>query len=70
VEAAGGSDFHGYELVTDNCSVVAGGGSDVHITVNKELNVNASGGSDVTYKGTAVVRDIHSGGSSSVTRKG
>jgi Putative auto-transporter adhesin, head GIN domain len=69
VHASGGSDLHGYDLLTDNCHVEASGGSDIHITANKELTVSAGGGSDVYYKGSAVIRDLHSGGSSSVTRK-
>jgi hypothetical protein len=32
VEASGGSDFHGYDLVADICNVEANGGSDVYIT--------------------------------------
>jgi Putative auto-transporter adhesin, head GIN domain len=70
VEATGGSDLHGYELVTDFCNVSATGGSDIKIGVNKELNVTASGGSDVYYKGTAVVRQLSSSGSSDIIKKG
>jgi hypothetical protein len=70
VEASGGSDLHGYELVTNYCKINATGGSDSHITVNKELKAEASGGSDIYYKGTGVVNEIRSSGSSSVTKKG
>jgi hypothetical protein len=69
VDASGGSDLDGYELVTDYASLNASGGSESHLTVNKELRIVASGGSDVTYKGAATVREIKSSGSSSVTRK-
>ena len=69
IDASGGSDFSGYGLTADNCHIEASGGSDMHITVNKELNVNASGGSDVYYKGTAVIKGIHSSGSSSISKK-
>lgn len=70
VHASGGSDFHGYDLVAEECHVEASGGSDVHLTANKELSVEASGGSDVYYKGSAVIRDQHSSGSSSISHKG
>ncbi|HLY71290.1 MAG TPA: head GIN domain-containing protein [Puia sp.] len=70
VDASGGSDLNGYELITDNCKITASGGSDSHITVNKELSANASGGSDIYYKGTGVVHLIKSSGSSSITKKG
>jgi len=70
VDASGGSDLHGYDLVTDYCKISASGGSDSHITVNKELSANASGGSDIYYKGTGTVHEIKSSGSSSITKKG
>ena len=64
IDASGGSDFKGYDLVSDICNVEASGGSDVHVTVNKELSANASGGSDVFYKGSGLIRDIKTSGSS------
>ena len=64
IDASGGSDFKGYDLASDICNVEASGGSDVHITVNKELSASASGGSDVYYKGTGLIRDIKTSGSS------
>jgi Putative auto-transporter adhesin, head GIN domain len=68
IDASGGSDFKGYELQTENCKANAGGGSDIFITVNKELTADASGGSDVHYKGTGLIRDIKSSGGGSVKR--
>ncbi len=70
VDASGGSDLHGYDLSTETCDIEASGGSDARITVNKELSVSASGGSDVHYKGSGVIRNMHTSGSSSITRKG
>jgi hypothetical protein len=69
VDASGGSDLDGYDLVTDYANVHASGGCDSHLTVNKELRIVASGGSDVSYKGTGSVKEVKSSGSSSVTRK-
>lgn len=68
VQASGASDFKGYELVTDICDARASGASDIKITVNKELSAHASGASDVRYKGSGVIRDIKSSGSSSVSK--
>jgi hypothetical protein len=70
VEASGGSDLHGYELTTDICHIRASGGSDARITVNKELNIDASGGSDIYYKGSGVIKDLRTSGSSSISKKG
>ena len=64
IDASGGSDFKGYDLVSDICNVEASGGSDVHVTVNKELSANASGGSDVYYKGSGLIRDVKTSGRS------
>ncbi|HJS54380.1 MAG TPA: head GIN domain-containing protein [Chitinophagaceae bacterium] len=63
IDASGGSDFNGYEFAAEICNVEASGGSDVRITVNKELSVNVSGGSDVYYKGNGLIRDLKSSGS-------
>jgi len=69
IESSGASDVDGYELVTDVCSAKASGASDINITVNKVLNANASGSSDISYKGNAELKEIHTGGSSNVSKK-
>ncbi len=70
IEVSGGSDFNGYDLVTESTLVEASGGSDVEITVNKDLNAKASGGSDVFYRGSASLSEVRSSGSSSVKKTG
>ena len=58
ISSAGGRRFQGVDdLATDVCELSASGGSDVYITVKKELSADASGGSDVYYKGDPAVRD-------------
>ncbi len=69
IELSGASDLKGYGLVVENCTARASGSSDIRLTVNKELNAQVSGSSDFYYKGTAVIKDLHSSGSSSVSRK-
>jgi hypothetical protein len=63
IDVSGGSDFSGYDLASDICNVEASGGSDVRVTVNKELSADASGGSDVYYKGSGLIRDLKTSGS-------
>ncbi|MGB8195044.1 MAG: head GIN domain-containing protein [Chitinophagaceae bacterium] len=70
IEASGGSDVDGYELTVDNCTASCSGGSDIRITVNKELVASASGGSDINYRGNATVKKKSSSGGSSVTKRG
>jgi len=40
----------------------------VYITINKELTAEASGGSDVFYKGDGTIREVKSSGSSSIKK--
>lgn len=68
IDASGGSDFKGYELTADVCNLEASGGSDIYITVNKELSAQASGGSDVYYKGNGTVKEMRSSGSSGIKK--
>ncbi|MFI5133917.1 MAG: head GIN domain-containing protein [Chitinophagales bacterium] len=68
INASGGSDFKGYELAADICNLEASGGSDIYITINKELTAKASGGSDVYYKGNGSVREVRSSGSGSIKK--
>lgn len=68
VDASGGSDFKGYDLAVDLCNLEASGGSDVYITVNKEMTANASGGSDIFYKGDGLIREVKSSGSSDIKK--
>ncbi|MFD1468971.1 head GIN domain-containing protein [Hymenobacter caeli] len=50
---SGGSDYHGFGLQSTTATVSASGGSDADVWVDGELTANASGGSDLHYKGTA-----------------
>jgi len=68
IHTSGGSDFKGTDFIVENCFIDASGGSDVSITVNKELSVEATGGSDVHYKGTGLIRDIKNSGGGSIKR--
>ncbi len=69
INLSGSSDVKAYEFAADYCDISCSGTSDVEITVNKELSVNVSGASNVSYKGTAVVRDIKTSGSSNLRKK-
>lgn len=69
ISTSGGSDFNGYELVTDVCDAEASGGSDIEITANKEINARASGASDISYKGSASLKEFKSSGASSVNKR-
>jgi hypothetical protein len=70
IGASGGSDFNGYELTTDKCFAHCSGGSDITVTVNKELSADASGGSDIHYRGTGTVTKAGSSGGGSIKKRG
>jgi hypothetical protein len=69
IDANGASDVKAYEFKTTNCIVDASGASSVRITVDKELSAKLSGASNVSYKGTAMIKDIKTSGASSISRK-
>jgi hypothetical protein len=69
IESSGASDVKGYDLVADVCSAKASGASDINITVNKQLSAHASGASDIFYKGSALIKDVHSSGASTIARR-
>ena len=51
LSVSGGCDVNASGLVAKNCTVDASGGSDVEVNVKGELNMKASGASDITYSG-------------------
>jgi len=69
IDASGGSDFDGYDLATETCDISASGGSDINITVNKELSAEASGASDISWKGKATVKKAKASGAGSVSQR-
>ena len=68
IESSGASDVKGYDLVTETCNIKSSGASDVNITVTKEVFANASGASNIYYKGPAELKVKQSSGASSIAR--
>jgi hypothetical protein len=58
ITTSSGSDFNGYDLVSETCKADASSGSGIEITVNKELQAQASSGGDINYKGSGVITNI------------
>ena len=69
VECSGASDFKSYDLMAETASIKVSGASDVSITVSKEMIANASGASNLYYKGDAIIKEKHSSGSSSIAKE-
>jgi hypothetical protein len=70
IGASGGSDFKGYKLAAEYAIVEVSCGSDAEVSVSKELFAEASGGSDVDYRGTPTIKRSSASGGSSVTKRG
>lgn len=58
IKTSSGADFNGYDLVSETCKAHASSGSDIEITVNKELEAEASSGGGINYKGNASITNI------------
>ena len=69
IEMSGASDFKGYDFKIDICKAEISGAGDMQITVNKELEAQASGASSIKYKGDPVVRKSECSGASSIKKK-
>lgn len=69
IQSSGASDIRAYDLAIDKCTAHASGASDIQITVNKELAAQASGASDINWKGDGVITEINTSGASSVKKR-
>ncbi len=70
IDVSGASDFKGKSFKVDYCKASASGAADIDITVNKELEADASGGSDISYSGDGVIKKMDRSGGASIKKKG
>lgn len=65
VETSSGATFKGYALTANKCNAESSSGGGIQITVDKEINADASSGGYIRYKGEGLIRniDVSSGGS-------
>lgn len=68
IESSGASDVKSFDLVANYCKANVSGASDVQITVNKELTAQATGASDIRYKGNALLKEKQNSGASSIRK--
>jgi hypothetical protein len=69
IEASSGSDFNGYNLTAEVCTAKCSSGSDINITVIKELNAKASSGSNISYKGNPPLVNVTKSSGGSVAKR-
>lgn len=70
VSTSSGSDFSGYGLISETCKADASSGSDIEITVNKELQAEASSGGGINYKGKAAVTNVSNSSGGKIKKQG
>lgn len=68
INASGASYVKAFDLQTNYCTVDASGASDIKVRVESQLEVDASGGSSVSYKGRGVVKKEDISGGASIKR--
>ncbi|MBP7459920.1 MAG: DUF2807 domain-containing protein [Candidatus Delongbacteria bacterium] len=68
VSGSGGSEFHLEKFQVRNVEADLSGGSELHIAMNGILNVDASGGSEVTFSGKAEYGDTNMSGGSEIKK--
>jgi len=69
IDASGACSVKAFDLKADYGKLDASGASNIRVTIQKELNADASGGSNIYYKGEGMIRNISSSGGASVKRK-
>jgi hypothetical protein len=57
--ASSGSDINAYDFEVENATLECSSGSDVKVFVTETMNVKASSGSDVHYRGDPKLLDVN-----------
>ena len=68
LNASGGVNANGFDFIVDNFKCQLSGGGTVNIGVNSKLNVTASGGSVINYKGARVIESQNLTGGSKINK--
>ncbi|MFT4736778.1 MAG: hypothetical protein ACI92W_000886 [Paraglaciecola sp.] len=66
LETSGGSDFDGFDLIAQDATLNTSGGSDANVHVRNKIQANASGASDITYRGSPKYVDVNSSGGADI----
>jgi Putative auto-transporter adhesin, head GIN domain len=70
VKASSGAGFNGFGLSSNTCRADASSGSDIEISVAKEISAEASSGGGIHYKGNAVIKDFTKSSGGSIKKEG
>jgi hypothetical protein len=70
LNASGASKISGYEMAVEQCHASSSGASNIRITVSGEINADASGGSNIYYKGGGVGKTLNASAGASIKNRG
>ena len=69
IDASGACKVNSYDLSIETCKASSSGASNVKITVTGELNADASGGSNIFYKGPGVGKTLNTTAGASIKNR-
>jgi hypothetical protein len=69
IDASGACKVNSYDLSIERCKATSSGASNIRVTVNRELNADASGGSNIYYKGAGSVKSLNTSGGASIKNR-
>ena len=70
IDASGAAKVNNYSLTIDKCKASSSGASSIRVTVNNELNADASGGSNIYYKGAGIGKALNTSAGASIKNRG
>jgi hypothetical protein len=69
IDASGACKVNSYELSIETCKASSSGASNIKVTVTGELNANASGGSNIYYKGQGIGKVLNASAGASIKNR-
>jgi hypothetical protein len=69
IDASGAGKVNSYDLSVETCKASSSGASNIKITVTGEINADASGGSNIYYKGQGVGKALNSSAGASIKNR-
>ncbi|MDQ6814142.1 MAG: DUF2807 domain-containing protein, partial [Bacteroidota bacterium] len=69
IDASGAAKVNSYELSVENCKASSSGASNIKVTVTNELNADATGGSNIYYKGQGIGKVMNASAGASIKNR-
>jgi hypothetical protein len=69
IDASGACKVNSYELSIETCKASSSGASNIRVTVTGELNADASGGSNIYYKGQGIGKSLNASAGASIKNR-